>query len=437
MIDPGGIHSSTAQKIGEEGHTVYYYVPWQSAYAHFIDFAPGTGLPNITKVMDWAPYIDQVDCIIFPDVGMGALASWLRKKGYTVFGAGDGEVMEMDRIKSVEVMTKLDIKCPETQVFHGVSEAMKFIESVIGPSETNQLSDGKYFVKFNVWRGDCDSFPVESVEQCKEMFSKLRASIGPYADEIPVIIQTKSEGVETGCDLFFNGNEFIKPYMIGCESGSSYIGYITDNLGFMTPSVMKAAEYLKSVNYRGAFSTEVIYDGKDCSWIDWTTRFPMPLGLLYSHFIPNFGEFIYSIAKGESPKTSLPKGKYLGIADFSSENAIDDWLPLSHNEHTQLLRPMVVNNQYYSVPGISTLGVVLGQGDNFTDVKRDLEKNAEDVSAFFGKIETNFLDGVMDKYINPISKLGGVEVFGPGAHIDKVESKEISRAARLSRFLDE
>ena len=84
VLDAGGIHVDTARKLGFEGHDCYYWNPWQSAYPQFQDYAPGVGATKITKVVDYAPFIDKVDCIVIPDVGLGGLTTWLRNKGYPV-----------------------------------------------------------------------------------------------------------------------------------------------------------------------------------------------------------------------------------------------------------------------------------------------------------------------------------------------------------------
>jgi len=431
FIDAGGLHQSTAAKVGSEGHEVVYWSPWNSYYPKFKDYAPGVGVDEFEKVLEYASHLDSSDIIVFPDVGMGDLADYLRDKGYTVFGAGLGEEAEQDRAKSIEIMDRVGIAHPDTKVFKGVDEVLKFLEEEDGKSETNQLADGKYFVKFNIWRGSINSFPVESLNQAKDMFSKVRSAIGPYAEEMEIVVQTKVEGVETGFDIFFNGNEVLTPVMWGFESGGSYIGFIDTVLpDFLNDSLNKAIEYLKSVNYRGAFSVELIYDGKDSYWIDWTCRYPMPLGLMYAQFIPNYGEFLAGVARGENISTGLPVGKYLGAAEFSSEDALDDFLPATGNEHTKLMHYMKVKDQIYIVPGMSSLGIVTGTGNDFKELKEDLDRNIEGVSAFFGNVSTDFIPAIVDKYVNPLSELG--IKFGDGSKLEAVKG---SRAREiLNRF---
>lgn len=427
LIDTGGMHASTAKALADQGNEVFYYIPYFSPYARFKDFASGLGLPGVTKVLDFGNYLDEVDLILFPDVGMGDFAQYLRDKGYPVFGAGKAEEMEQDRGLSSQMMDQFGIAHPEMTVVKGIDEALQFL---FKKQETNQLADGNYFVKFNVFRGSIDSFPADTLEQTEEMFAKVRSEFGPYANEIPIIINKKSEGTETGADLFFNGTDFIKPVLWGFESSSNYVGYVDSDIpDFQKDYLEKSAEYLRSVNYRGAFSTEVIYNGQECSFIDWTCRFPMPLGLMYSHFIPNFAEFLLAIAQGETPKTGLPEGKYIGIASFSSENAIEDWLPVKGNEFSQFLRFIQVNGHDFIVPGVSTLGCVVGTGDSFDSFNKDLIKNCEGVEAFFGSLDPDFLREVTDKYLDPLKKYG--IQFGPNPKLENLMPK-----SRAQKFLE-
>ena len=433
ILDSGGMHASTAKALADEGNEVFYFVPYHKPYAKFKDFATGTGVPGIIKILDPAEYYDTVDLIVFPDVGMGQTCQYLRDKGYPVFGAGKGEEMEQNRSLSVDIMDQYGIINPETTVVKGVNAALDFLVlNSFNKGETNQQADGSYFVKFSIWRGSIDSFPADSLEQTKEMFAKVRSEFGPYADELEIIINKKSEGIEAGADLFFNGQEFIKPCLWGFESGNNYIGYVDSDIPeFQKDYLGKVAEYLKSVNYRGAISTEVIYDGQNCSLIDWTCRFPLPLGLMYSSFISNFGEFLHSIAMGEIPRNGLQEGKYLGIASFSSENALEDWLPVKTNEYTKLLRYIESHDEKFIIPGISTLGCVVAQGDDFNSFQADLDKNCEGVEAFFGNLNPKFIPEVIKKYLEPLSKLG-VE-FGKGAQ--HLENYTDSRAGKLLSIL--
>jgi hypothetical protein len=435
FIDCGGLHVDTARQLGKEGHEVNYHMPWVSAYPKFEMFAPGLGIKEINKVLDYGPYIDDADVIVFPDIGMGKLAHWLRGNGHNVFGAGLGEEMENDRMKSVEVMNKLGIKCPKTVVATGLTEALNTMKKLFGVQETNQKSGGSYFIKFNIWRGSLESFPAKSMEQVNFMFDSLRSSMGPYVEQIPVIIQEAIEGIETGADLFFNGETFLYPAMWGFEYGGNYTGLMTSDMTIFKEDLDKAATYLKSVNYRGAFSFECIFDGKDSYWIDWTCRFPMPLGLLYSSFSNGkLGEFIYGVATGEAKETPFPDNKYLGCLEIYSDEAIKKYLPLHGGDNTRFIRYMMNGDTAYSVPGVTTfVGAVCASGDNLQQLHDAIIEEEEKLDVYYGMCNTNFIHDTIEKYVEPIKKMG--VNFGDGAMVESARKIVIkpsqSRAGQI------
>lgn len=441
VIDSGGMSVDTARKLGQEGHEVYYYCSYLSAYTKFDAFAPGVGIPELKKVYDWATVIDKVDCTIFPDVGMGDLADWLRKKGYVVFGAGLGEVLENDRPLSTEIMEKLGMKYPETHVVKGVDEAMAMLGQLFGQKhETNQNATGKYFIKFNRFRGSVESFPAASLEEADFFFNGVKVSLGPYASQIPITIQKTVEGIETGGDLFFNGEKFVMPGMWGFESGGNYIGHITDDMGIFKNDLDRLAKYLRSVNYRGAFSFECFTDGKTNWWIDHTCRYGMPLGLMYACFVENYGQFLLDVATGQAQKFPVTPGTYLACMEVKSEEALNRFMPIKGGPNTKFMRYMMSDGKMFSVPGISSLGVVCAQADNYKDIEGLIAKESEALSVFFGDFNKKFAEDIQHKYIEPIAELG--VRFGNGDICDTCSepvpkiAKSVHDSVELKDILD-
>lgn len=793
VIDSGGLGVDIARKLGQEGHKTFYYNAWQSAYPVFEAYAPGVGIPEITKVLDYASHLDEVDCIVFPDTGMGELAHYLREKGYNVFGAGRGEELENNRGLFTDVLAKLGIKHPVTHKVNGLTEAIEKLKELFGAvSETNQLATGKCFVKFDIWRGSLESFPVDSVESAEQMFDVVRAKLGPYADSIPMVIQETVEGIECfdgetevftnlgwikfkdlkgdeliyssdfkekfdfykikrnikyrykgkmyryegqcidmlvtpnhklwckshsdkygsngklreehkpyrqvsvsemtqslyyipknmlwsgeklefikipeceigngyrpdsiqsdisipvniflnflgwflseGClnkdtygifvtqrnfredveecfnelgfnwnysgskdkkdfrinskqlynwlakncysseehnaftkkipefiknlspelirefldsfvlgdgsvredglkiyrsanksmaddlqelvlktgsyatmneiisgsigdfqgrtiyrkndgicycvtewirkqqdaclltnkfelvdfddyvydvevepyhslyirrngkvfwssncgfDVFFNGKDFVKPLMWGFENSGDYLGFITNEATFFESDLNKIAEYLRSVNYRGAFSMETIWDGRDHYWLDWTGRFPLPLGLMYPTFIQNLGELFLGIAKGEDVSSQLPLNEYIGCVALASEEAGDKFVSIKGGKNTKFMRYMMDDKgNSYAVPGMSLLGISSAQGKNLEELKANLNKETDELNIFFGKFNKNAMDDIEDKYIKPLLKQG----------ILFKEERKMSRAGLILHYLSE
>jgi hypothetical protein len=407
VIDAGGLCIDMARRIGQDGNDVKYYSPWQGGFPKFESGAAGYGTPDIEKVLDFAPHIDDADVIFFPDTSFGSLAHYLRGKGHRVFGAGLGEVLENDRAKSVEIMKQAGLSTPETFTVHGVGEARQFFKKAFGLQETNQSATGKYFVKLNIWRGTQDSFPVENMEIAEYMLKGLEAKFGPYAKSLELIIQKTVEGIECGFDALVVNGKFLKPTMIGFESSNSYIGYMSDDFSIWSEDIKKWEKILAPMNYCGFFSVEAFFDGKTNHYIDITCRSPLPLGLLYPTFSEDFSKLIYDIADGSATSSGFKPGTFLGGAEVECDNVKSEWLPLTCGKNTRLMRYMMQDGQCFSVPGgEATTAMVCGIGSSMEEVEEAIKKEAQELNIFFSKCSVDYLDKVRKDYIEPLKELG-------------------------------
>jgi hypothetical protein len=407
VLDSGGLCVDMARAIGADGNEVFYYCPWQNGFPKFQDGAVGFGIPEIKKVLDYAPYLDQVDVIFIPDTGLGPLGHYLREKGYAVFSAGLGETLEADRARSVEIMNSLGIETPETHTVRGVKEAKAFFKKAFSVTETNQSAPGKYFVKLNIWRGTQDSFPVENLQLAEYMLGGLESKFGPFAQSLELIIQKKVEGIECGFDALVVNGRFLKPLMIGFESSNSYVGYMSEDASIWTEDLKKFETYLETVNYRGFFSVEAFFDGKTNRYVDITARTPLPLGLLYPTFSPNFPGLIHDIAQGRCDSSHFETGTFLGGAEIECDNVKTEWLPLTVGKNTRLIRYMMQEGQAFSIPGgEATIGIVCAKGHSLEEVEQGIQKEAEDLNIFFSKCSVDFLNQVRTDYIKPLKDLG-------------------------------
>lgn len=427
VMDIGKLHVSTAKRLAEDGNEVFYYSPWYEAYPKFREFAPGVGVPGLRNVIDFGSVIDKADVVVFPDVGMGKFAHYLRKHGKKVFGAGLGEVLEMNRKGCNEIYDKVGIARPKSWYVKGVDKAIELIDQLQSQKmETNQNADGKYFVKLDVWRGSGETFPVQSTEDAKIMFDTLKQSIGPFESQIDITIQQKIEGIECGADYFFDGEKFVMPGMWGFESGASYVGKISSDLKIYEKDLNKIAVFLKKTGYRGAFSFEAIFDGKRLYWIDATTRFPMPLGMIYVNYAKDFGQLISDVANGNAKDSQLPEGKYLACMEVISDEGNDKWLPLIGGNNTRFLRYMVKDEKMYHVPGIQMLGAICGEGDSMYAAQESAVKESENLSVFYATFNKNFVDDIIEKYVDPMDEQGIVFEKGEKSTV-KEESKQYQK----------
>ena len=408
VIDTGGLAVGMTHLLAQQSNDVYYYSPWHAPYPKFeVNGGVGVGIPNVTKVSDWGSVVDDCDVVFFPDIGMGELQNYLKSKGHLVCGASLGEVLEQDRVKSIKILDSLNILHPESYVVYGFDEAIDWIASASDLSETNQVATGEYFVKFNVWRGSIDSFPIQSKKAAIQMLSNAKPKFGTYADKLPIIIQKKVDGIECGFDAWFNGNDFLSPCLWGFEYGASYLGKVTEieDMPQQYQNFMnKIAPYLAEVGYQGSFSTEgILANDGNFYLIDACCRMPVPLGMIFPYFIDNFGELILSCAKKESIRFPLAKSFY-GVLEISSTEAEDKFILLQGGDNTVFLRYMMnERREKYSVPPVAILGVALAQASTISKLKEKLDVEVEKLNVFFGSI-FNVIPEMLDKFVKPFEE---------------------------------
>jgi hypothetical protein len=316
-------HATTLAKKVKELH---YYTTWEETYT-FEAYAIGLHMAdNFYKVKDFFQPINDglVDWILFFDTGAGGMCHYLREQGLVpTYGAGLAEGLEMNRFETRKLQKELDLPRHTTWQVYGVKELEEFI----------QKNPDKY-VKLDVFRGDKESFPAKDVKSIQSDLTELEITTGPLSEERPFMVEDRIEAkVETGIDAFFNGQEFLRPYLVGIEHGIPYIGrsyekgppYIEDFITKVTP-------LLQENNHRGAISVEQKVINKNRAYpIDWTLRFPAPLGIVYTAWIKNYTEVLWACTNSLPIKVETAS-KYVMAANLKCPYADHDWMKLDLQE---------------------------------------------------------------------------------------------------------
>ena len=366
-----------ARKLADDGNTVYYYTEWTDPTPKFMRYASGLGYEGVVKVKNFYKFVDKVDCICFFYIGRGDLCSWLRGRGYTCFGAGRGERLERDRAWAKDVQKKIGLPTQDYKIIKGIDNVIKYVKK----------SPGKY-IKLNIWRGDQETFFAEDGEAAGTILNPMKMKLGPFSDTFEFIVENEVPDVvvESGWDLFFNGIDYLKPYLWGFLSGGIYLGKYVDS---MPKSLEKVADAIKpllmGLDYRGAISVEVLMTKKRVPYVlDWTCRIPYPLGILYTHSLNNYSEVIWKIAKGENVDLDV-KDKYVGAIDFTSTHALQNWVKVTYppklSDQIRIQGSKYMDNEYV-VPGYELIAEGVTCKGSIGSVLDDLKKLSGKVGAF-------------------------------------------------------
>jgi hypothetical protein len=394
-----GLFTEHAVRIAKDFKQVVHFSPWQTDFPSFRDFAVGLGMDGLKKALDFFDYVDSADLIFFPDVHQGGLIEYLRKQGKVVFGGGRGEVLELRREVAHKIQKQIGLPTQNYIVLSGVDAVEDYIK---------QNPDKKMYVKVDIFRENLESLKSINYKSSKIVLDNVRAMLGPFADSFQFVIEDEIGGIcEPGFDLFFNGTEFLKPYLYGYEYHSLYMGVYTDELPTPLKLVAdKITPVLQKFNYRGAISCEMIITEEGAPFvIDWSCRFASPMSVFYTESIKNFSEIIWAVANGENIRLDVDN-KYVGVLPLDSDYAKDHWLELSFDENLRSNIKLRVaakyKNSYYAVPGLSGV-VVLCAFDNKLDNIRDkLLKLIPKVQAY--RLEQEELSGGVDHIYETIKK---------------------------------
>ncbi len=302
-----------AWQIKKEGHQVRIYVRSDKdadVYDGFLD-----------KVTDWKQFTDWADVIVFDDVGFGSIADELRSQGKLVVGGSSyTDKLEEDREFGQSEMKKMGMLTLPHWDFSDYDSAIKFIEEnpgryVYKPSGSVQ-SDSKGLL----FLGKDDDG--------KDLHEILRSNKKVLQKRVEQFqLQKFAQGVEIAVGAFFNGNDFIYPINVNFEHKKLFpgdIGPYTGEMGtlmYWAPSntifrttLEKMKDELAKSKYVGYIDINCIANARGIYPLEFTARFGYPtISVQIEGITSEWGDFLYSIAKGENYELKTKKGFQIGV----------------------------------------------------------------------------------------------------------------------------
>ncbi len=302
-----------AWQIKKEGHEVKVYVKSEDDKDVYDGF--------LEKVDDWKKYVDWCDVLIFDDVGFGKEADDLRKKGKLVVGGSVyTDKLEEDREFGQAEMRKVGMLTLSHWDFNDYDAALKFIEE----------SPGRYVYKPSGYvPSDFKGLLfLGKDEDGKDIHEILRSNKNILAKKIKQFqLQKFASGVEIAVGAFFNGNDFIYPININFEHKKLFpgdIGPFTGEMGTLLyhsssntifrATLEKMREDLRKSKYVGYTDINCIANARGIYPLEYTQRFGYPtISVQMEGVLSQWGDFLYSIAKGEKYDLKTKKGFQIGV----------------------------------------------------------------------------------------------------------------------------
>ncbi len=302
-----------AWQIKKEGHQIKAYVKNENdrdVYDGFLD-----------KVDDWKQHVDWADVVIFDDVGFGKEADELRKNGKLVVGGSEyTDRLEQEREFGQSEMKRVGMLTLPHWDFADYDEALKFIEQTPGRYVYKPSGHTPSDYKGILFLGkDEDGIDIHEILRSNKKV--LEKKIKQFQ------LQKFASGVEVAVGAFFNGNDFIYPVNVNFEHKKLFpgdIGPYTGEMGTLMywsqPNIIfkttleKMKDDIAKSGYVGYIDINCIANARGIYPLEYTARFGYPhLSIAAEGVLSEWGEFLYTIAKGENYELKTKKGFQIGV----------------------------------------------------------------------------------------------------------------------------
>ena len=389
-----GLFISFARTIAKGFGRCLYHKPFQSAFPRTNDLAPGRGFEELEWCEQPLLLAEEIDLWVFLDLYQSGLQCFLRSKGARVWGAGQGEDIELHRWEFKQELKKLGLPVQHCEHLQGIEELRRYLEKQKKP----------VYVKTSYVRGDFETFRCDDYEIVKPRIDELAHTLGVKQDQYEFIVEDEiPDAVEIGYDGFSIDGAFPDTGMMAYEiKDAGMIGTVKPYEQLAEPVKLINAKMkggFQEAGYRGFFCSEVRYTKKkEAFFIDPCCRLGTPSNELLQELFDGWPQTLWDGAEGVMTSPKL-KAKFGCLAIIQSEWATADWLnvhyPRELDDFVKLRFHTRKGKLDYVVPqiiGIPDVGCVVGTGATLDAAVKQCKERAEQIKGFQLHVNTQAID---------------------------------------------
>ncbi|KKU15415.1 MAG: Phosphoribosylamine/glycine ligase [Parcubacteria group bacterium GW2011_GWB1_45_9] len=302
-----------AWTLKREGHEIKIFIKDKDSpdvYDGFLD-----------KVERWEDFTDWCDVLIFDDVGFGATAEKLRKKGkFVIGGSVYTDRLEMDREFGQQELKNRGINILPHWHFTNYDEAVNFLRQ--NPARYVFKPIGAILSEYK------DLLFIGEEEDGRDLLELLDQNKKIWQKKTPIFqLQKFVSGVEVAIGTFFNGKDFIYPINVNFEHKRVFpgdIGPLTGDMGALMfwsepnylfkATLEKMLPALRESGYVGYIDINCIVNGRGIYPLEFTTRFGYPtISVQLEGIIMPTSEWLYRLARGENFELKTKRGFQVGV----------------------------------------------------------------------------------------------------------------------------
>lgn len=398
VVDTGQC-AELAVRLAQDFGRVFYCSSWVEAFPTVNKCFVGHNLPGIEVIPSpWGPELDEADVVVFPHLHLGPEQVRMEQMGKKVWGARNGELLEISREGLKRVQEKAGLPTGEYEIVRGMKALREYVQKNPG-----------VIVKISLYRGSWETIKCDSYEAVKAEFDLRQYKLGPAAELVDFICEKPlKDKVEIGYDGWCVDGKFPRRVLFGIEDkDAGYLGRVID-ADKLPASLQRVNESLgpamRRYGYRGFVSTEV-REGKDRQGflIDITARRPSPPGELYDQ-IDNISEIIYRGAHGEVVDLETHY-EWFAMLKIKSTLATTNWQPVLFPEeikpYVRLIKSMRdADGVYYVAPGTDEaedVGGVCGRGKTKEEAFEQCMENGKKISGHGIHVTAGSLDKIEEE----------------------------------------
>ncbi len=294
LVVDHGLFIPLAHRLAKNGFgRVLYYSPWEEGFSKIYRAILGDGYGDIERCEDIWEVKDQVDCFVFPDVGMDGLQLELEAQGKRVWGSRGASNLELDRPLLLKTLYELGLDVPKYQRVVGIENLRAHLKD-----------RENVYIKISKYRGMLETCHWRSWEQDKWMLDAWAVKFGPVGDYFPFLVfDAIDTPLEIGADTYCVDGQWPALMLNGIEAkDKGYFSAVTERQD-MPEEVSHILEafgpVLGKYRYRNEFSMEARVTDDSVFFIDPTCRGGLPSTGSQLDLWENFPQIVWHGAAGE------------------------------------------------------------------------------------------------------------------------------------------
>ncbi len=293
LVVDSGLFLPMAFRLAKEAKRVLYWSPDQRSFPSVKQAIIGDGFDNIERIKSIWPFLGEIDCACFPDIGQGPLQEHLVDLGIPVWGSRNGDKMELDREALMGFLKDSGLEVPQFEVVVGWTALCEHLRD----------KEDQY-IKISRYRGDMETTHWRSWALDSQWLYWLATNFGSVMERIRFLVFDKIDtDLEIGGDTYSVDGQWPSLMLNGVEGKDKcYLSAVTkrEDMPDQIKEILEAVgPELARYQYRNQISFEDRVQGDKHFYIDATQRGGMPSSGSQQLIWSNFPEIVLNGARGE------------------------------------------------------------------------------------------------------------------------------------------